>query len=337
MDRAREILGVEQEFLGFVDSGLPEGDPLPPLPEGCFALRAARGGRGAAGRADPPLPAAGDHHLRRARRLSAPRPHQDPQDLGGRVRGGRRPRPVPRARASRGSRSKLYYHMGFTRPRTRGAARGDARSRRWSRRTPSGWRTGTPSTTSPHRVTTRVPVRRVLRRPRRGADRARHADRPRRAAGSPARWRSSSRSGRPRTTSWPGRWSTRRPRGRPLRRHPQRGGGPMTRHRRPARRRGRPAPGGRRQGRPARPAADRRAADRGRPAGPLDDHAPQADPARASSPRTTSSDPRRRLRARRPRPAAGRDLLDSLRRAPRAIEPPRDDGRRPAGRLRARG
>src|ERR1700677_1060737 len=38
MARAREILGVEQRFLGFVDSGLPEGDPLPPLPEGCFAL-----------------------------------------------------------------------------------------------------------------------------------------------------------------------------------------------------------------------------------------------------------------------------------------------------------
>src|SRR4051812_43182598 len=38
MARAREILGIEQEFLGFVDSGLPEGDPLPPLPEGCFAL-----------------------------------------------------------------------------------------------------------------------------------------------------------------------------------------------------------------------------------------------------------------------------------------------------------
>ena len=37
MDRAREILGVRQVFLGFVDSGLPEGDPLPPLPEGCFA------------------------------------------------------------------------------------------------------------------------------------------------------------------------------------------------------------------------------------------------------------------------------------------------------------
>ncbi len=37
MERAREILGVRQAFLGFVDSGLPEGDPLPPLPEGCFA------------------------------------------------------------------------------------------------------------------------------------------------------------------------------------------------------------------------------------------------------------------------------------------------------------
>jgi len=38
MERAREILGVRQLFLGYVDSGLPEGDPLPPLPEGCFAL-----------------------------------------------------------------------------------------------------------------------------------------------------------------------------------------------------------------------------------------------------------------------------------------------------------
>jgi mycothiol S-conjugate amidase len=38
MDRARSILGVRQHWLGFVDSGLPEGDPLPPLPEGCFAL-----------------------------------------------------------------------------------------------------------------------------------------------------------------------------------------------------------------------------------------------------------------------------------------------------------
>jgi mycothiol S-conjugate amidase len=38
MARAREILGVQQAWLGFVDSGLPEGDPPPPLPEGCFGL-----------------------------------------------------------------------------------------------------------------------------------------------------------------------------------------------------------------------------------------------------------------------------------------------------------
>ena len=38
MAKAREILGVGQRFLGFTDSGLPEGDPKPPLPEGSFAV-----------------------------------------------------------------------------------------------------------------------------------------------------------------------------------------------------------------------------------------------------------------------------------------------------------
>ncbi|WNG80862.1 mycothiol conjugate amidase Mca [Mycobacterium sp. ITM-2016-00316] len=37
MAKAAEILGVEHRWLGYVDSGLPEGDPLPPLPEGSFA------------------------------------------------------------------------------------------------------------------------------------------------------------------------------------------------------------------------------------------------------------------------------------------------------------
>ena len=39
---AINILGVRQVDLGFVDSGLPEapeGEPLPPLPEGCFAVQ----------------------------------------------------------------------------------------------------------------------------------------------------------------------------------------------------------------------------------------------------------------------------------------------------------
>ena len=38
MAKAAEILGVEHSWLGYHDSGLPQGDPLPPLPEGCFAL-----------------------------------------------------------------------------------------------------------------------------------------------------------------------------------------------------------------------------------------------------------------------------------------------------------
>jgi mycothiol S-conjugate amidase len=42
MDRAREILGVRQAWLGWIDSGLPDGyleaDPKPPLPEECFGV-----------------------------------------------------------------------------------------------------------------------------------------------------------------------------------------------------------------------------------------------------------------------------------------------------------
>lgn len=38
MAKAMEILGTEHRWLGYADSGLPQGDPLPPLPEGCFAL-----------------------------------------------------------------------------------------------------------------------------------------------------------------------------------------------------------------------------------------------------------------------------------------------------------
>jgi mycothiol S-conjugate amidase len=39
MARARAILGVQQTWLGFVDSGLPCGDPRPPLSAGCFATQ----------------------------------------------------------------------------------------------------------------------------------------------------------------------------------------------------------------------------------------------------------------------------------------------------------
>ncbi|WP_298755408.1 mycothiol conjugate amidase Mca, partial [uncultured Nocardioides sp.] len=33
-----DILGIPQHWLGFVASGWPDGDPKPPLPEGCFGL-----------------------------------------------------------------------------------------------------------------------------------------------------------------------------------------------------------------------------------------------------------------------------------------------------------
>lgn len=39
MAEAARILDVQHRWLGFTDSGLPEGDPLPPLPEACFALQ----------------------------------------------------------------------------------------------------------------------------------------------------------------------------------------------------------------------------------------------------------------------------------------------------------
>ncbi len=39
MATAAAHLGVQQRWLGFMDSGLPEGDPLPDLPVGCFALQ----------------------------------------------------------------------------------------------------------------------------------------------------------------------------------------------------------------------------------------------------------------------------------------------------------
>ena len=89
MDAARAILGVRQDWLGFIDSGLPEGDPLPALPEGSFATLDPVVGRGAAGPPDQVLSPARRDDLRRERRLPTPGPHHVPPDLGARVRRGR--------------------------------------------------------------------------------------------------------------------------------------------------------------------------------------------------------------------------------------------------------
>src|SRR5262249_54151007 len=46
MASAARILGVEHRWLGYVDSGFPEGDPTPALPEGCFAVVGLEGPTG---------------------------------------------------------------------------------------------------------------------------------------------------------------------------------------------------------------------------------------------------------------------------------------------------
>ncbi len=117
MDAARAILGVTQEWLGFVDSGWPEGDPRPPLPEGCFALE--------------PLEVATERLVRVVRQVR-------PQVMTTYDENGGYPHPdhvrchevsvaafesagdpdrFPDAGAA-WSPSKLYYHHGFHRART---------------------------------------------------------------------------------------------------------------------------------------------------------------------------------------------------------------------------
>ena len=53
MERARDILGVRQDWLGFVDSGLARGRPEAAAARGLLRAGRRRGGRGAAGAADP--------------------------------------------------------------------------------------------------------------------------------------------------------------------------------------------------------------------------------------------------------------------------------------------
>ena len=192
MERARDILGVRQDWLGFVDSGWPEGDPKPPLPEGCFATGAARGGGRAAGAAHPRVPAARDDDVRRARRLPAPRPRQVPRGLGGGVRGGRRPGALPGAGRAVAAAQALLPPL--VQPAAdAGPARGDARPR-------AGLALGGAAQGVEARARVGRPdhhqgaVRRLLRGPRPGAARARDPDRPRRLlvrdpAGDPARGR----------------------------------------------------------------------------------------------------------------------------------------------------
>jgi LmbE family N-acetylglucosaminyl deacetylase len=192
MAKARAILGVDQAWLGFVDSGLPEGDPLPPLPEGCFGLQ-------------DPVEAAKPliklirefrPHVMTTYDENGGYPHPDhimchkisvvAFDAAG------DPEKYPEL-GEPWQPSKLYYNSG------------------WSRRTPSGWRNGPTATTAVTRSprgssagsTSGFVTTRCGRTPPRST---------RTASGSASRSSSSRRSGPRKTSSWPARWSTARSR-----------------------------------------------------------------------------------------------------------------------------
>ena len=145
---------MQHRWLGFVDSGLPEGDPLPPLPEGCFALEPLEVTAEAAGPGDPRVPAARHDDVRRERRLPAPRPHHVPHG----VDGGVRTRPATPRRYPHAGEPwqplKIYYNQTFSRARI--VAFHDAldAAGRGVARTPSGSSAG--RTAASATITTRV-------------------------------------------------------------------------------------------------------------------------------------------------------------------------------------
>ena len=128
MERARDILGVRQDWLGLRRLRLARRRPEATAARGLLRPGAARGGGRAAGEADPRVQAARHDDVRRARRLPAPRPHQVPRDLGRGVRGGGRPGALPRARRAVAGAQALLPPLVQPAPDA-GAARGDARPR----------------------------------------------------------------------------------------------------------------------------------------------------------------------------------------------------------------
>ena len=146
MERAREILGVRQDWLGFVDSGWPEGDPKPPLPEGCFAP-----GRRSRRRAAPLVRLIRDFrpHVITTYDENGGYPHPDHimchvDHDAGLGDGGRPETPIPDA-GEPWQPLKLYYHHTFHRAADRWRSTRRCSRAAWSPRTPSGskeWKDG---------------------------------------------------------------------------------------------------------------------------------------------------------------------------------------------------
>ena len=150
MDRAREILGVEQELARLRRLRAARGRP---------AAAAARGLLRAGRRSRRP-PRRWSRLIREFRpqvittydeRGGYPHPdHIKTHEISVRAfEAAGDPDRYPEL-GEPGSRSKLYYHMSFTLPRTKALHEAHARGRRGVAVRASGWRTGTPSaTTSP--------------------------------------------------------------------------------------------------------------------------------------------------------------------------------------------
>ena len=188
MERARDILGVRQDWLGLRRLRLAGGRPEAAAAGGVLRHPAGGGGGRPAGAADAQLPAARRDDVRRARRLPAPRPRHVPQGVRGGVRGGRRPRPLPRAGGAVAAAQALLPPRLQPSPHP-GAARRDAAARarvalrRAAREVGARAGVGRPD----HHEGA---VLGLLRRARPGADGARHPDRPGRCRGSRSRTRS---------------------------------------------------------------------------------------------------------------------------------------------------
>jgi mycothiol S-conjugate amidase len=117
MERARDILGVRQDWLGFVDSGWPEGDPKPPLPEGCFATLPVEEAAAPLVR----LMRSFRPHVVTTYDERGGYPHPDPfmcrQVSVAAFEAAGDPERYPELGAA-WQPLKLYYHHGFNRPRT---------------------------------------------------------------------------------------------------------------------------------------------------------------------------------------------------------------------------
>ena len=139
------------------------------------------------------LPSARDDHVRRERRLPAPRPHPLPRDQRRGIRRGRRSRRATPTRGSRGRSRSSTTTFASTGGRFAALNHAMIEAAAWSRRTRSGWRTWERKPEARGAAHHPGRVRGLLRRyATRRCSRTRRRS-IRRARGSRSRWRSTKR------------------------------------------------------------------------------------------------------------------------------------------------